>query len=221
MENAVKALEYAFAILIFVIGLTASVYLLSEVKTTSDIVFSQIDTKRFYEDATLAKDELTSDGNIKYNGRIVNVETIVPTLYRDYKENYIIEFYDTSGNNIIKFDLSEENRTRQLWTGNPEVDVKKRLDLFLNGSKNGKGIINDQIHDLNTDIAFVKKDTGLGTQTTDNINSDDKNKIVTQGFYNYCKGKKFSEEYAYVPKTSEQSLDEDITKIVIRYKEQS
>lgn len=220
MENAVKALEYAFAILIFVIALSASVYLLSEVKTTSDIVFSQVDTKKFYVDAELPEDELTLEGNIKYNGRIVNVETIVPTLYRDYKENYIIEFYDKNGVNIIKFDLSEENRTRQLWTGNPEVDIKKRLDLFLNGSTTGKGIINDQVHDLNKDIAFVKKEVSAGAETYA-INSDDKNYIVRYGFYNYCKGKKFSEEYAYVPKTSEQSLDEDITKIVIRYKEQS
>lgn len=220
MDNAVKALEYAFAILIFVIALSSTMRLISEVKTTSDIVFSQIDTKHFYEDATMSEDELTSDGNIKYNGRIVNVETIVPTLYRDYKENYIIEFYNKNGVNIVRFDLSEENRTRQIWTGNPNVDVKKRLDLFLNGSDTGKGIINSQVHDLNTDVAFVKKKVGVGAESYA-IDSSDKNFIVRYGFYNYCKGKKFSEEYAYVPKTSEQTIDEDITKIVIRYKEQS
>ena len=220
MENAVKALEYAFAILIFVIALSSAMRLISEVKTTSDIVFSQIDTKKFYEDATMPEDELTSDGNIKYNGRLVNVETIVPTLYRDYKENYVIEFYDKNGVNIIRFDLSEENRTRQIWTGNPNVDVKKRLDLFLNGSATGKGIINSQVHDLNKDVAFVKKKIGVGAENYA-IDSGDKNNIVKNGFYNYCKGKKFSEEYAYVPKTSEQTIDEDITKIVIRYKEQS
>ena len=220
MENAVKALEYAFAILIFVIALSSTMRLISEVKTTSDIVFSQIDTKKFYEDAKMPEDELTSDGNIKYNGRLVNVETIVPTLYRDYKENYVIEFYDKNGVNIIRFDLSEENRTRQIWTGNPNVDVKKRLDLFLNGSATGKGIINSQVHDLNKDVAFVKKKIGVGAENYA-IDSGDKNNIVKNGFYNYCKGKKFSEEYAYVPKTSEQTIDEDITKIVIRYKEQS
>ena len=220
MENAVKALEYAFAILIFVIALSSTMRLISEVKTTSDIVFSQIDTKKFYEDAKMPEDELTSDGNIKYNGRLVNVETIVPTLYRDYKENYVIEFYDKNGVNIIRFDLSEENRTRQIWTGNPNVDVKKRLDLFLNGSATGKGIINSQVHDLNKDVAFVKKKIGVGAENYA-IDSGDKNNILKNGFYNYCKGKKFSEEYAYVPKTSEQTIDEDITKIVIRYKEQS
>ena len=65
MENAVRALEYAFAVLIFIIGLSASVYLLSEVKTTSDIVFTRVDTKQFYVDAEIPEDEL-DNGKIKY-----------------------------------------------------------------------------------------------------------------------------------------------------------
>lgn len=216
MENAVKALEYAFAVLIFVIGLSASIYLLSEVKTTSDIVFSQVDTQQFYVDAEIPEDELTDNGNIKYNGRIVNVETIVPTLYRYYKENYIVEFYDLEGNNIIKFDLSQETTTRQLWTANPEVDAKKRLDIFLNGIKGKEeettAIINSQTYDISEDIAFVKNSDGSYVM-------EDKGYVEKYGLYDYCKDKKFSEEYAYVPEVSEQKIDEDITRIVIRYKE--
>lgn len=211
MENAVRALEYAFAVLIFIIGLSASIYLLSEVKTTSDIVFSRVDTKQFYVDAEIPEDEL-DNGKIKYNGRIVSVETIVPTLYRYYKENYIVEFYDLQGNNIIKFDLSQETTTRQLWTANPEVDAKKRLDIFLNGGTSG--IINSQTYNINDDIAFEKDENGKEI-----VDSTTKGKIVREGLYNYCKDKKFSEEYAYVPEVSEQKIDEDITRIVIRYKE--
>ncbi len=211
MENAVRALEYAFAVLIFIIGLSASVYLLSEVKTTSDIVFTRVDTKQFYVDAEIPEDEL-DNGKIKYNGRIVSVETIVPTLYRYYKENYIVEFYDLQGNNIIKFDLSQETTTRQLWTANPEVDAKKRLDIFLNGLESG--IINSQTYNISDDIAFEKDENGKEI-----IDSTTKGKIVREGLYNYCKDKKFSEEYAYVPEVSEQKIDEDITRIVIRYKE--
>lgn len=211
MENAVRALEYAFAVLIFIIGLSASIYLLSEVKTTSDIVFSRVDTQQFYVDAEIPEDEL-DNGKIKYNGRIVSVETIVPTLYRYYKENYIVEFYDLQGNNIIKFDLSQETTTRQLWTANPEVDAKKRLDIFLNGGTSG--IINSQTYNISEDIAFEKDENGKEI-----IDSTTKGKIVREGLYNYCKDKKFSEEYAYVPEVSEQKIDEDITRIVIRYKE--
>ena len=212
MENAVRALEYAFAVLIFIIGLSASIYLLSEVKTTSDIVFSQVDTQQYYVDAEMPEDELTDNGNIKYNGRIVNVETIVPTLYRYYKENYIVEFYDLQGNNIIKFDLSQETTTRQLWTANPEADAKKRLDIFLNGGTSG--VINSQTYNIADDIAFVKDENGKEI-----MDLNTKGSIVRDGLYNYCKDKRFSEEYAYVPEISEQTIDEDITRIVIRYKE--
>lgn len=216
MENAVRALEYAFAVLIFIIGLSASIYLLSEVKTTSDIVFSRVDTQRFYVDAEIPEDELTDNGNIKYNGRIVNIETIVPTLYRYYKENYIVEFYDLAGNNIIKFDLSQENDTDQIWTGDVTYgDAKKRLDIFLNGMGQEKTVkINSDPYDISEDIAFVKESDGSYV-----IDSSDKRAIEKNGLYNYCKDKKFSEEYAYVPEVSEQKIDEDITRVVIRYKE--
>jgi len=231
MENAVKALEYAFAILIFIIALTTATNLLSEVKFTSDIVFSKIDTKQHYVDAEIPSDELDSAGNLKYKGRIVGIESIVPTLYRYYKENYIVEFYKTSTSEesttvkkIITFDLNRETTNRELWTGNPEVDAKKRVDLFLNGGKaieytvkdenrrdktvNGiGGIINSQVHDLLTDIAFES-----------NIKNTDKEEIAKEGFYEYCKGKKFSEEYAYVlEKPTEETLEEEVTRIVIRY----
>ena len=214
MENAVKALEYAFAVLIFVIGLSASIYLLSEVKTTSDIVFSRVDTQQFYVDAEIPEDELTDNGNIKYNGRIVSIETIIPTLYRYYRENYIVEFYDLEGNNIIKFDLSQENTTKQIWTGDTTyADAKKRLDIFLNGMGQEKTVkINSLPYDISEDIAFVKESDGSYVM-------EDKGYVEENGLYNYCKDKKFSEEYAYVPEVSEQKIDEDITRIVIRYKE--
>jgi len=44
--------------------------------------------------------------------------------------------------------------------------------------------------------------------------------IDTKGFYDYCKDKIFSEEYAYTSKTVEGTLEEDVTRIVIKYKEQ-
>ena len=125
MENAVKALEYAFGMFVFIIALSLSIYIFSQAKETADAVFFYTDSRVFYEDTEL------SDEEIEANGRIVSIETIIPTLYRDYKENYVIEFYTKDkGNMILRFDLSEENRTRQIWTGNTDIDIKKRLDLI-------------------------------------------------------------------------------------------
>lgn len=220
MENAVKALEYAFAILVFVIGLSSSIYLLSEVKTTSDIVFSYVDTKQFYEDAKIPDDELENPGTdnekIKFNGRIVSVDTIVPTIYRYFNENYIVEFYEKKQGEqpeklIIKFDLSAETTTRQLWTAASETgkkeDAKKRLDYFLSGrGSNAELKINSNPYDMEGDIAFQE-------------DFADKNDIVQYGLYNFLKEKKFSEEYAYVPETPEGTIGEEVTRMVIRYKE--
>ncbi len=49
----------------------------------------------------------------------------------------MIEFYKPTGDKpIIRFDLSTETRREEIWTGNPNVDVKKRLDLFFKRFKN-------------------------------------------------------------------------------------
>ena len=224
MENAAKALEYAFAVLVFGIALTVSIYMFSKARATSDTVFAQIDTKQFYTDVQLPEGELDSDGNILYNGRFVNVETIIPTLYRDYKENYIIEFWSgepsDDGKCIIRFDLSAENRTHQIWTAYPDKDVKRRLDYFINGNGGNnytdKVTINYQPYDIyNDDIAFVK-----GKDGHYNISEADRRTIAMFGLQTYLSTSiegKIIEEFGYVPTTPNGKITEDISRIVIRY----
>jgi len=208
MENAVKALEYGFAMLIFVIALTLSIYVFSQARETADAVFFYTDSRTLYDETELSSDEINA------NGRIVSIETIIPALYRDYKENYVIEFYTKDKESLIlRFDLSEENRTRQLWTGRTNTDVKQRLDLMLKGSQNwgaGGGIINNQNYDINNDIAFNK-------DVPTNIKQI-QTQIANKGLYEYCKGKRFVEEYAYVSKDLT-IVTEEASKIVIRYVE--
>lgn len=212
MENAVRALEYAFAMLIFVIALSVSLNLLIKAKTTGDIIFDSIDKTTFYESATLTENEINA------NGKIVSIEKIIPTLYRDYKENYVIEFYTKDKEElIIRFDLSEETSRRELWTGNPNVDVKKRLDIIINGGQNVKingktydGVINNQGYIISEDYAIRAK--------TESI----RNEISTDGLYEYCKDKQFVEEYAYLLSEKEytaEKINQRIDKIVIRYVE--
>jgi len=130
MENAVKALEYAFAVLVFVIALSISMNLLGQAKSASDSMIFSTNPETYYSDVELTATEINA------NGRIVGVETIIPTLYRDYKENYVIEFYTKDKGIVMRLDLSEENRRREIWTANPNTDVKKRLDILVSGNKN-------------------------------------------------------------------------------------
>lgn len=84
MENAVKALEMAFAVMIFIIALSVSMYAFNNAKKTSDIMLYAQDKTNYYEYQG-AKGKTAED-------RIVGLETIVPTLYKYYKEEYTVLF---------------------------------------------------------------------------------------------------------------------------------
>ena len=157
MENAVKALEYAFAVLVFVIAITISINLLNQSKSTSDLIFTSLDQSTYYDDVEL------TDAEKNANGRIVGVETIIPTLYRNFKENYVIEFYTKNKEELIlRLDFSEENQRREIWTGNTNTDVKKRLDILINGGRSVTipevgtfdGVINNQGYNISDDFAL-------------------------------------------------------------------
>lgn len=84
MENAVKALEMAFAVMAFVIALSVSMISFNKAKATSDIVLYAQDETNYYE---------YQEGNASEKNRIVGLETIIPTLYEYYKgENYTVVF---------------------------------------------------------------------------------------------------------------------------------
>lgn len=161
MENAADALKMAFAVFVFVMALSLAIYMFSQARTTADAVLYASDSTRFvdYEEARV--DPTT--GAIIGEDRIVGLETIIPTLYKYYKENYTVIFrgrsgtslklYDTQTNvdlwstgyinkyypnnrdlRICSFDVDEETRRHEPWTGNRE-NYKKNLDAFLSGGK--------------------------------------------------------------------------------------
>ena len=65
---------------------------------------------------------------------------------------------------------------------------------------------------MKDDVAFKTDET----RTKELIDSTTKGLITTNGLYNYCKGRKFIEEFAYVPKEVT-IVTEEVSKIVIRY----
>lgn len=97
MENATRALIMAFAVFIFVIALTVSMVSLNSVKRVSDAILYTKDETNYYT-YTDAKGKAAQN-------RIVGLETIIPTLYKYYKENYTVVFkeakYDYDTGNFI------------------------------------------------------------------------------------------------------------------------
>ncbi len=113
MENAVDALKMAAAVLTFVMALGISISTLSQAKQTAQVLINYTD--REYET------QYVEDTGERV--RIVGKETIVPTIYRAYKENYKILFYDRNGNPITLYTKKE----KATYVNVNYIDLKKEV----------------------------------------------------------------------------------------------
>ena len=200
MENASEALHYAFAIFVFILALSIAIPIFSQAKSTADMAFYMTDNRNFYQNVELTDEEK------QYKGRVVGIETIIPTLYRYYKEFYVVKICDKNGQPVAVFDLNAEVKRIEMWTGNTNTDAKLRLDLCLGGEN---GIINSQEYKITGDEAILDTE------------------IKLNGLYDYSKNRKFVEEYAYTMKNAlseleteeEITLQQEIDKVTITYRE--
>lgn len=153
MENAVDALKIAFAVFVFVMALSIIMYMFTIALETSDTILQSSDVTEFMDYVEMS--DMIDDE------RIVGLETIIPTLYKYYKENYTVifrnadgtplELYETQTNvdlwstgytnqyysndkdvRVCSFDVDEETRRHEPWTGNMNY-YKQNLDMFLSG----------------------------------------------------------------------------------------
>lgn len=161
MENALDAMKMAFGMIVFVIALSASMYLINTATSTSKILL-------YYSDETNYLDNINIDETDIVTKRVVNVETIIPTLYRYYKENFAVQIYNYDGDLVQIFDVNIEGKVRKAasttsgnrteeqkallslygntslsatnpylfeapWIGNTNKDIKTRIDLYVKG----------------------------------------------------------------------------------------
>ena len=91
MENAAEALKMAFGYLMFVLALSISISSFSQARETIDAIITIKDRETEYTYVE-AQDK-----------KIVGVETIVPTMYKAYKENFKVLFLDQNGNPLILY----------------------------------------------------------------------------------------------------------------------
>lgn len=88
MENATDALHMAAAVLIFVLALSISINAFGEVRQTAQSIIQYKDREYDY---TYVEQEGTQ--------RKVGIESIIPSIYKAYKENYKIVFETNDINN--------------------------------------------------------------------------------------------------------------------------
>ena len=82
MENAAEAMKMAFGYMMFVLALTLSISSFSQATTAVQNITTMKDREIEYTYVTPTSE------------KIVGVETVVPTMYRAYKENFKIYFYE-------------------------------------------------------------------------------------------------------------------------------
>lgn len=90
MENAADALKLAAWVLIFVLALSIAMNAFSTTRLAATTILDYNDREYDY---SYVEENVDDSGNV-ITQRIVGLETIVPTIYKAYKENYKIIFED-------------------------------------------------------------------------------------------------------------------------------
>lgn len=83
MENAADALQMAAAVLIFVLALTIAINSFGQARQTAQLILDNNDREYDYTYV---------DYDIATTKRIVSAESMLPTIYKAYRENYKIIF---------------------------------------------------------------------------------------------------------------------------------
>ena len=166
MENAAEALKMAFGVLMLVLALTLCISSFSQAREAVDSIITIKDRETSYTYLASADDST----------RIVGIETVVPTMYKAYKENFEVHFLKADGTDLVLYKYQDQNgNTRDIsiidLESEEHADSQRainRLDYILSGTEKGP---NDP----------AKKEVASITGGT-------------SGLYQYFKNRKFEEQ---------------------------
>lgn len=160
MENASEALLMAFAVLIFVVALSLGISSFSLARQTTQSIVEMTDREFDYTYV---------DFDSENTSRIVGIETVIPTLYRAYKENFIVRFYDRNGQPLNVY----QKKIRNELTETHEINLEK------------EAIANQEKATL-----FIDKLLYGGLEANFNTSKN----LSNSNLYDTIKGMKFKEE---------------------------
>ena len=170
MENAVDALKMAFAVIVFVMALTIGIAVFTQARTASDVILQSQDSTEYYEYISAGVyDDETGQWISTGDTRIVGLETIIPTLYRYYKENYTVVFLEANGTPMKLYDTLTEPT---LWSGsNPITNIISPIvSKYYDGSLEthiGKRSFDTQICSFDLDEETNRHEPWTGNANTD------------------------------------------------------
>lgn len=115
-DNASQAIMIAFALIVFAIGISTTMFMFNKLSSTAEYLTFHTDETNFYDNVAV----VGTEGIERY----VNFETVIPTLYRYYKEHFCVKIYDAT-NEIISGSSEENPVLIQLLDVNLEGKVEK------------------------------------------------------------------------------------------------
>ena len=135
-ENIADALKMAGSVLLFVMGLSIAILAFSQARESMDIVLSYSDRESLSIEGDSRFYYLSNDND---TSRYVGKETIIPAIYRAYKENYKIVFKFPDNYYLFKQEvknaegLNEEKEINTLDLANQSLSSDLASRQFLNG----------------------------------------------------------------------------------------
>ena len=135
-ENIADALKMAGSVLLFVMGLSIAILAFSQARESMDIVLSYSDRESLSIEGNPRFYYLSNDND---TSRYVGKETIIPAIYRAYKENYKIVFKFPDDYYLFKQEvknakgLNEEKKISTLDLANQSLSSDLASRQFLNG----------------------------------------------------------------------------------------
>lgn len=187
MENAVEALKIAFGVMIFVLALSMSISCFSQMNSAVQAIVTLRDRETEY---TYVEQ---SQGT-----RTVGIETIIPTMYRVYKENIEIYFLKADGTQLPLYYATSE---------------QEGIVVNYIGSNNKYEM---KLSDDSAFIEFIDTILGTGKDTYGAINNKYYNQLYyDDGIYEAFRNYEFTEELGEYEVGSGASTT---TKRVITYK---
>ena len=240
MENVTHGLYLAFAMFAFIVGVTFAIYMINSLNSTVETVVYSIDETNYYDTVTLNELIEDSDGN---SYKVVTVDSIIPTLYRYYKESFCVKILDEDGDLLQMFDTTVEEEVNTAYNTASLIRSDKQkalLELYddetkvcymytapwISGTDSSKERIDMYIYGGSGYINNVWVDYSIsysGYSLGNNLKES--NKIYLNNFENR-KFKEIFSEYSYEGDTIEVEGDEyetltgtkqTSTKIVITY----
>ena len=125
MENVADALKMAGEMLLFILALGIGISSFSQARETSDALLKYTD-----------REYVTQYQGMGTTQRVVGEETVIPTIYRAYKERFKIYFYHTDGTPLELYTITnaqtlEETSVNAIDADKPALGQDWQKDNFI------------------------------------------------------------------------------------------